>query len=166
MKCPFVPPDFWKTASSDSKASLRARHGAPAVEFMPRSAARVVAISGDGNCLFGACSQALAQSGRPDLGADNLRRLVVDHISTSPDDIINGWTIEQWLHFDRGITPAEYGQQMDAYSAWSSQTWGGALEETVIASLVDCRISVWEQVEGGLVESFLFEYVWLLIENY
>eukprot|EP00747_Dinoflagellata_sp_TGD_P123223 gnl/TRDRNA2_/TRDRNA2_173773_c3_seq4.p1 gnl/TRDRNA2_/TRDRNA2_173773_c3~~gnl/TRDRNA2_/TRDRNA2_173773_c3_seq4.p1 ORF type:complete len:398 (+),score=68.62 gnl/TRDRNA2_/TRDRNA2_173773_c3_seq4:174-1196(+) len=152
VKCPFIPPGFWKKASNKAKeAALRPAHGTEHVLFVPQKDAKVVPVPGDGNCFFAACSQSLAMQ-RPDgsaPGAAAIRSAVIKRIVSRQGDELNGMPLREWVRQERQMSVQEYGKRMAKFSVDRDDTWGGALEAAVVALVYDCGLSTFERVKGG-----------------
>ena len=83
---------------------------------------KLIKTPGDGSCLFHALSA--SRSGK--IGsAQNIRMRVVDAIPKfASDREFNGATLQQWIEWETGLSPAVYAGLMSKNSAWGGQVSG------------------------------------------
>ena len=94
-------------------------------------------VPGDGTCMFHAIGLPLKMNG------NELRKVAMKYISDNPDKPLHGQTIRQWIEWDSECTIDEYLTKM-------KRGWGGALDMTVISTLLKTPIFVYSPVSGGL----------------
>jgi hypothetical protein len=97
-------------------------------------------VPGDGTCLFHAIGKFF------NLGGHNLRRATADFISNNLDLKMHDQTLRDWIQWDYDKPAENYAIDL------KNGTWGGALEITVIASLLKVPIYVYVRSANGKVK--------------
>lgn len=100
--------------------------------------ARAVDVPGDGTCMFHAIGKQI------DFNGHLLRKLVTDFIRRFPDYKLHDQTIRDWIMWDLELSPEEYSKRLE------HGQWGGALETTILSSLLRIPIFIYEPKSGGL----------------
>jgi len=91
-----------------------------------------VNVPGDGTCMFHAVGYALKLNGH------GLRKLVVDYIANNKDSYLHETALKDWILWDKNMTIETYVHHL------RRGMWGGALETTILASLLKTPIFVYE----------------------
>jgi len=109
--------------------------------FVLRGGARRVAQPGDGSCLFHALCFGLNQGLEPGSGlrAGELRRDLMEYISSHPQVEIAGDTLEEWIRWDANASVTSYTRQMAAGG------WGGGIEMAACSLLKHINVHVYER---------------------
>jgi hypothetical protein len=95
--------------------------------------ATAIDVPGDGKCLFHAIALQLGLKG------NDLKSLVIAMVEDSPDIIMHEQTLRQWIAWDLKISSQEYANNL------RMGMWGGAIETTLLASLLNIIILVYER---------------------
>ena len=95
------------------------------------SRAVVTDVPGDGTCLFHAIAFSLKN---PKFCGRNLRDIVANVIERHPDALLHGVSIETWIQWESNCTTMVYAKKL------RSGMWGGALEMTILASLLNVEM--------------------------
>ena len=98
------------------------------------SRAVVTDVPGDGTCLFHAIAFSLKNS---KFCGGNLRDIVANVIERHPDALLHGVSIETWIQWESNCTTLVYAKKL------RSGMWGGALEMTILASLLNVDMFVY-----------------------
>ena len=99
------------------------------------SRAVVTDVPGDGTCLFHAIAFSFKN---PKFCGGNLRDIVANVIERHPDASLHGVSIETWILWESHCSAMLYAKKL------RNGMWGGALEMTILASLLDVNIFVYE----------------------
>jgi hypothetical protein len=102
---------------------------------MSLSRALVTDVPGDGTCLFHAIAFSFQN---PLLSGENLRDIVANFIERHPHALLHGVSIETWIQWESHCSAMLYAKKL------RNGMWGGALEMTILASLLDVNIFVYE----------------------
>jgi hypothetical protein len=94
--------------------------------------ARAIDVPGDGTCMFHAIALPLKVDGH------ELRKIVCKYIEENPDSSMHGETIRNWILWDQGTTPETYVSKL------RRGQWGGSLETTLLASMLQIPIFVYQ----------------------
>ena len=98
--------------------------------------AYVTDVPGDGTCMYHAIGLPLKISGHV------LRKLVTEYIIHNPDSLLHDQSIRNWILWDRNISVEKYVEKL------KSGQWGGALEATILASILNIPIFVYSPKSG------------------
>jgi len=98
------------------------------------SRALVTDVPGDGTCLFHAIAFSLQN---PMLSGENLRNIVANVIERHPHALLHGVSIETWIQWESHCTAMVYAKKL------RTGMWGGALEMTILASLLNVDMFVY-----------------------
>ena len=109
--------------------------------------ATVVRQPGDGSCLFHSLSHGLRGTTAP-----ALRKDIATYVMNHSDAPIAGTPLKDWVLWDSGLSPKDYGLRMG-----TGNHWGGAIELAVCARLKRVTVHVYEQVRGQFVRISTFE---------
>jgi hypothetical protein len=101
---------------------------------MSLSRAFVTDVPGDGTCLFHAIAFPFQN---PLLSGENLRDIVANIIERHPHALLHGVSIETWIQWESHCTAILYAKKL------RKGMWGGALEMTILASLLNVDIFVY-----------------------
>lgn len=94
-------------------------------------------VPGDGSCLFHAIAFPITS---PDFSVNgqNLRDLTSSIIERHPNELLHGVTLSNWIVWDNPNTSVqEYARGL------KKGMWGGALEMTILASLLNVNMFVY-----------------------
>ena len=101
-------------------------------------------MPGDNSCLFHAMAHGLGGSAT----YDSLRKGVVAFIKSNPGHELNGSPLSDWIKWDKAMTVPAYCDHM-----LKPDSWGGAIEEAVIAHLYNINVIVGTVRSDGLFHS-------------
>ena len=101
---------------------------------MSLSRAFVTDVPGDGTCLFHAIAFPFQN---PLLSGENLRDIVANVIERHPHALLHGVSIETWIQWESHCTAILYAKKL------RNGMWGGALEMTILASLLDVDMFIY-----------------------
>ena len=94
---------------------------------------------GDGDCLFHSLAHFL-----PGETPATLRGRVARCICDTPDEIVAGSPLRDWVEWDSGLDPSAYASRVVG-----AHHWGGAIEMAVLAHLLNMAIHVYERETAG-----------------
>lgn len=89
-------------------------------------------VPGDGTCLFHAIGYQFKLDGH------FLRKKIINFLVEHPDATLHDQSLRNWIQWDEGISLESYIRKLKAGK------WGGALETTILASMLNTRIFVYE----------------------
>jgi hypothetical protein len=96
-------------------------------------------VPGDGTCMFHSLALPLQTSG------EALRDMVSNFIERHHDMKMHDTLISDWILWDTGMSPSVYVDKM------RKKMWGGALEMTIISSILQTPIFVYSPKSGMCV---------------
>ena len=94
--------------------------------------ATAIDVPGDGTCLFHAIGLQIGIKG------NKLKSLVISIIEHSSHLLLHEQSIKNWIEWDLQISPGEYADKLRL------GLWGGSIETTLLASLINIPILVYE----------------------
>lgn len=133
--------DAWSHYSK-AAASGHAHHKARecvAPRSLPRGAASVVRMPGDGSCLFHSIAYGLGAFGCQEDGY-SIRQRVSNFIAQKPECQIGGTPLSSWVNWDSGVNVSSYCSRLSA-----GGFWGGAIEMAACAQIFSVDVAVYEQ---------------------
>ena len=125
-------------------------------------------VPGDGNCLFHAIGQELADNfrGHPKLPGPDAkdgaawRSWLLEYIRTTADEI-NSSTVQEWVAFVTNLSMEQYLERMSiaVSHAVGREAWGGFLEAALIAHAwgravgepIGCLMFIWQGGNARLI---------------
>ena len=96
-------------------------------------------VPGDGTCMFHSLALPLNTTG------EVLRDLVSNFIEKHHDVQMHGSAISDWIKWDTGLDALVYASKM------RKRMWGGALEMTILSSILSVPIFVYSPKSGMCV---------------
>jgi hypothetical protein len=100
--------------------------------------ALVVDVPGDGSCLFHAIAHPILEP----FNGHALREIVATIIENYPHELLHGVLLQDWIQWDSRKTCTEYALQI------RKNMWGGALEMTILASVLNVKMFVYSHDRG------------------
>ena len=94
--------------------------------------ATAINVPGDGSCLFHAIGLQVWLKGK------SLKSLVISIIERSSHLLLHEQPIKDWIAWDLNLSPQEYAKKL------KEGMWGGSIETTILASLLNIPIFVYE----------------------
>lgn len=146
-------PDAWQKCSEALPDGARAGRQCCAPRALPRHAASVVRMPGDGSCLFHSVAFGLRAAGYQEDGR-SVRARAANFILQNPEFQISGTPLRDWIHWDSQATVREY-----AYRLSAGGLWGGAIEMAACAEIFAVDVAVYEEDYRGFrrISDFLTE---------
>lgn len=144
-------PDAWSSYSAQGPATGPGRppplRECTAPRRLQRSEARVVAMPGDGSCLFHSLSHGLRAVGYRESGHDvrlRIARFILDHGAQCE---ISGTPLSSWVEWESRSSVSDYVARLS-----NEGLWGGAIEMAAAAQIYSVDVAVYEEdrIAGAL----------------